>query len=126
MNTTDNSLNWFEISVAEMPRAKKFYESIFNVKMEESQLAGSLMAFFPSANDSGKVGGALAQGPFHKPSIDGSKIYLNANPNLSTVLDQVEVNGGKIVLPKTSIGPWGNMAFFVDTEGNVIGLHSNN
>lgn len=94
--------------------------------MEESQLAGSLMAFFPSANDSGKVGGALAKGPFHKPSIDGSKIYLNANPNLSTVLDQVEMNGGKIVLPKTSIGPWGNMAFFVDTEGNVIGLHSNN
>ncbi len=126
MKTTDNSLNWFEISVAEMPRAKKFYESIFGLALADGEVAGTQMAFFPTDGGNGKIGGALAQGPFHKPSIDGSKVYLNANPNLSTVLDKVEKSGGKVVLPKTSIGDFGHMAFFIDSEGNVIGLHSNN
>lgn len=126
MKTTENSLNWFEISVAEMPRAKKFYESIFGVSLLSGDVAGTSMAFFPTSDENGKVGGALAQGPFHKPSIDGSKVYLNANPNLSAVLDRVEYSGGKVVLPKTSIGDFGHMAFFIDTEGNVVGLHSKN
>jgi predicted enzyme related to lactoylglutathione lyase len=126
MKTTDNSLNWFEISVAEMPRAKKFYESIFGLALVDGEVAGTQMAFFPIDVQNGKIGGALAQGPFHKPSIDGSKVYLNANPNLSTVLDKVEKSGGKVVLPKTSIGDFGHMAFFIDSEGNVVGLHSNN
>lgn len=126
MKSTDNNLNWFEISVAEMPRAKKFYETIFDITLNEGEVAGSKMAFFPSENGNGKVSGALAQGPFHKPSIDGTKIYLNANPNLSTVLNKVEKAGGRILLPKTAIGQAGHMAFFVDSEGNVVGLHSNN
>lgn len=126
MQTTDNSLNWFEISVAEIPRAKKFYESIFCVALADGEVAGTQMAFFPADGQIGRVGGALAQGPFHKPSIDGSKVYLNANPNLSNVLERVEKSGGKVVLPKTSIGEFGHMAFFIDTEGNVVGLHSNN
>ena len=36
----------------------------------------------------------------------------------------VEDAGGKIVLPKTSIGPNGFMAHIIDTEGNKIALHS--
>jgi uncharacterized protein len=126
MTTQDNNLNWFEISVAEMPRAKKFYESILSITLLEGDVAGSKMAFFPFEDKSGKVNGALAQGPFHKPSIDGSKVYLNANPNLAVVLDKVEKAGGKVVLPKTSIAPNGYMAFFIDSEGNIVGRHSSN
>jgi len=40
------------------------------------------------------------------------------------VLDRIESAGGKVTMPKTSIGENGNMAFFLDTEGNIIGLHS--
>ncbi len=29
-------------------------------------------------------------------------------------------------MPKTSIGENGFMAFFTDTEGNIMALHSNN
>ncbi len=126
MKSTDNNLNWFEISVAEMPRAKKFYETIFDITLTEGDAAGSHMAFFPFEAGSGKVSGALAQGPFNKPSIDGSKVYLNANPDLAVVLGRVEKAGGRILLPKTHIGPAGHMAFLVDSEGNVVGLHSGN
>ena len=40
---------------------------------------------------------------WHTPSAEGAVIYLNANPNLSSVLEKVEQEGGKIVMPKTEI-----------------------
>ena len=40
-------------------------------------------------------------------------------------LGRVEKAGGKVTMPKTGIGPNGFMAFFVDTEGNQMAMHSN-
>lgn len=127
MNEKVNILNWFEISVNDITRATKFYETVFNVKMEQAEMMGMKMAFFPSENDSGKVGGGLVQGPDHKPSMEGAVIYLNANPDLNIALGKVEKAGGKILMPKMHISPEiGHMAFFVDSEGNKMALHSNN
>ncbi|MGB4849022.1 MAG: VOC family protein [Saprospiraceae bacterium] len=127
MTSNENSLNWFEISVSDISRAKKFYETIFNITMEESEMMGMKMAFFPYETGNGKASGGLVQSQMHKPSVDGVKLYLNGNPDLSVALSKVEKGGGKITMPKTNIGEGiGHMAFFVDTEGNVIALHSNN
>ena len=126
MNSKENSLNWFEISVADIKRAKKFYETIFGIKMEDAEMMGMQMAFFPYEGGSGKANGGLVQGEYHKPSADGVKLYLNGNPDLSVALSKVEKAGGKITLPKTNIGDeMGFMAFFMDTEGNNVALHSN-
>ena len=35
MNANVNVINWFEISVTDMARAKKFYETIFDIEMYE-------------------------------------------------------------------------------------------
>lgn len=127
MNEKVNTLNWFEIAASDISRAKKFYETIFSVKMEQQENMGMQMAFFPSENMNGKVSGALVQGPMHKPSSEGAVIYLNANPDLAVALGKVEKSGGKVLMPKTHIGPEiGYMAFFTDSEGNRVGLHSNN
>jgi len=32
MTSKENSLNWFEISVSDINRAKKFYETIFGIE----------------------------------------------------------------------------------------------
>ncbi|MEY2828194.1 MAG: hypothetical protein RIQ33_52 [Bacteroidota bacterium] len=125
MTSKDNSLNWFEISVKDISRAKKFYESILGFKMPEMEMMGMKMAFFPMEPNSGKANGGLCQSKMHKPSKSGAKVYLNANPDLNTVLKKVVKAGGEIQMSKTSLGPNGFMAFIVDTEGNSIGLHSN-
>ncbi len=125
MTAQENSLNWFEISVKDIVRAKKFYEKIFGIKMPQMEMMGMQMAFFPGEPSSGKANGGLCQSKMHKPSKSGAKIYLNANPDLNTVLKKVEKAGGEIAMPKTSIGENGFMAFFIDTEGNAVGLHSN-
>jgi predicted enzyme related to lactoylglutathione lyase len=59
-----------------------------------------------------------------EPSTKGALIYLNGGEDLSVPLSKVEAAGGKILLPKTSIGSNGFMAHIIDTEGNKIALHS--
>ncbi len=126
MDATTNSLNWFEISVSDIARAKKFYETVFSVQMDQQEMMGMQMAFFPAENMNGKVSGALVQGPMHKPSAEGAVIYLNGNPDLALALGKIEAAGGQVVMPKTHISEdVGHMAFFMDTEGNRVALHSN-
>lgn len=126
MDSTANAINWFELSVNDIARAKKFYETAFNMTMQEMEMMGMKMAMFPIDNMIGKVGGALVQSAGHKPSMDGAKVYINANPDLADALGRVEAAGGKVMMPKTKINEEsGYMAFFTDSEGNMVGMHSN-
>jgi predicted enzyme related to lactoylglutathione lyase len=125
MTSKENSLNWFEISVIDINRAKKFYETIFGIKMDQQEMMGAQMAFFPMDQGNGKVSGALVKSTMHKPSAEGALIYLNANPNLSDAISKIEQSGGRINTQKTQIGAFGYMAIFTDTEGNTVALHSN-
>ena len=126
MTNKENALNWFEISVSDISRAKKFYEAIFGIQMDQQEMMGMQMAFFPSEDMNSKVSGSLVQGPMHKPSHDGAKIYLNGNPDLSHALSKVEAAGGKVLMPKTKISDdIGFMALLSDSEGNAVALHSN-
>lgn len=125
MTTQENSINWFEISVSDIERARKFYESLFDITMTRDAMMGMEMAFFPYDPGSGKASGALVQSEMHVPSGDGVKIYLNGNPDLAVALSRVEGAGGQITMSKTHISQdVGYMAFFIDTEGNTIALHS--
>lgn len=124
MTAQENALNWFEIAATDIKRAKKFYETVFDIQMEESEMMGMKMATFPF-DMNGKVSGALVQAEMYAPSADGAKIYLNGNPDLQTALSKVEKAGGKVQMPKTKITEEiGFMAFFTDSEGNTVGLHS--
>ena len=125
MNSNTNSLNWFEIPATDIKRARKFYEEVFNVTMEELDMEGTKMAMFPLQPGNGKANGAVCQSEMHRPSKDGCIIYLNADPDLNNALGRVEKAGGQVTLPKTDIGENGFMAFFVDTEGNQMAMHSN-
>lgn len=126
MDGSVNIINWFEVSVSDIARARKFYETIFSITMEETEMMGMKMAFFPAEQMNGKVSGALVQGDMHQPSMDGAKLYFNGNPDLDNALSKVEAAGGKVMMPKTHISPEiGYMAFFSDSEGNSVALHSN-
>jgi predicted enzyme related to lactoylglutathione lyase len=122
---SQSAVSWFEIPAADLARAKAFYESILAISFQELNLANGLkMALFPV--DSDGIGGALAQyKDFYFPGNQGPVVYLNANPDLQTVLDRVEGAGGSILMPKTQISEEnGYMALFQDSEGNRIALHS--
>lgn len=128
MESVQNAISWFEIPVTDLPRAKKFFETILNIEMPEMDMGELKMAIFNSDAEKGGVGGALCLGEGYEPSgSKGPKAYLNGGNDLSTVLNRVADAGGTVVLPKTMIAPdMGYMAFFQDTEGNVLGLYSMN
>lgn len=118
-----NAINWFEIPATDFARAKKFYETILGAEMMEMPFPDGKYGLFPSDMQNG-VGGGLVQGEGFVPSNKGTIVYLNGGEDLSLSLNKVEAAGGKIILPKTSIGENGFMAHFIDTEGNRVALHS--
>jgi predicted enzyme related to lactoylglutathione lyase len=93
--------------------------------MEKIELNGVPMVTFPYARGSSLVSGALVQHEQYKPSQDGVLVYLNAEPSIQQVLDNVREQGAEILLAKTMISPEiGYIAIITDTEGNRIGLHA--
>lgn len=111
---------WIEIPATDIQRAKTFYEKVFDAQLELLDMGEFKMAIF-------KTGGfALCQfAGVYKPSSEGTLVYLNGNPDLSSILEKVTPAGGEILIEKRQISPeQGYMAVFVDTEGNRLGLRS--
>lgn len=123
-----NVLTWFEIPVADTERAKIFYETILDIEMVKRADGNDEAVFFPFDPNivqatSGRVTGVLSKTERNGPSGNGTVVYINASPNIQTVLNKVEQAGGKIIAPKTLI-PAGYIAIILDTEGNKVGLHA--
>ncbi|MBW8849320.1 MAG: VOC family protein [Xanthomonadales bacterium] len=121
-----NALNWFEIPVADLDRAQRFYEALLDAPLKREAMGpDTTLAVFPYERGAG-IGGCLFAGTHAPaPSDDGTVVYLDASPALDTVLSRVEAAGGLIVLPRTEL-PEGMGAFaqIVDSEGNRVGLHA--
>lgn len=118
-----NAINWFEIPAVNFDRAVEFYGKVLGSDLQKIN-NGFEMAFFPVSD--GGVGGCVTHGNGNKPSPEGSFVYLNGGDDLAVQLSRVEPAGGKVVMPKTSIGENGFMAVFLDTEGNRVAFHSMN
>ncbi len=118
-----NSINWFEIPVKNFERAKTFYSVLFDAEVQEMPHPSLKYGILPGDMQNGVTGG-IVEGEGFEPSTAGTIVYLNGGDDLSVPLSKVEKAGGKIVMPKTSIGPNGFMAHFIDSEGNKVALHS--
>lgn len=120
-----NLVNFIDIPATDFGRALSFYKAILGIEINETDMFGTKMGFFPT--DGTNVSGAIVQGEDYKPSTTGVLVYLNGGNDLQTILDKVEPNNGKIIVPKTHISPEvGYIAIFIDTEGNKMAVHSIN
>lgn len=81
------------------------------------------MAWFPMVQDGPGATGSLVQQESYIPSYEGSMVYFSVE-DINKTLAQVEEHGGKVLNPKNSIGEFGFVAHFEDTEGNRVALHS--
>ncbi|WP_423148363.1 VOC family protein [Rubrolithibacter danxiaensis] len=128
IDETTNVVTWFEIPVTDLNRAKVFYETILDIKMIIRADGGDEAVFFPYNPNviqatSGRVTGVLSKSDRNTPSSNGTVVYINASPNLQTVLDKVEPAGGKVLTSVIPI-PAGYIAIIIDSEGNKVGLHA--
>jgi uncharacterized protein len=132
LNAESNAITWFEIPVSDMKRAKKFYETVLDIKLVSAKAEGDMeaMELFPRLPDvsmgrTDVVSGSLIKANRLHPAGDGILIYLNANPDLDKAIARIAPAGGKVVLPKTK-NPAGYVCIFEDTEGNKMGIYAGN
>ena len=124
-NEIQSYISIFEIPATDISRAVNFYQAILSINIEKMEMPGMGMGIFPYEGQ--MVTGVIMKGEGYQPSADGVAIYLNGGDNLQVILDKVEKNGGKIILPKTAhADESGFFALFLDTEGNKLGLNSPN
>jgi uncharacterized protein len=125
-----NLINWLEIPVSDMDRAKQFYETVLNaeIQLDEQMMPGFKMGFINTPGmQQTDVGGALVEGETYVPGSNNTLVYLNANESggVDAFLERVQKAGGTITGPKILISEQlGYCAFFIDSEGNKLAVHS--
>ena len=125
VKTKINPVNWFEIPVKDLGRARKFYEKVFGVELTEEVLDQFTMAFFPMTDGAPGAAGTLMKAESYEPSHSGTVVYFSVD-DINETLRRINTYGGKTLLPKKEVGEYGFISHFEDTEGNRLALHSMN
>ena len=118
-----NPAVWFEIYVQDMNRAKKFYESVLQGKLEKLDSPGMDMWTFPMEMNTPGTGGALVRMPGVPSGGNSTLVYFGCE-DCSVEEGRVVKSGGRIHKNKFAIGQYGFITLAIDAEGNMFGLHS--
>lgn len=118
-----HAVNWFEIPVRDLERAKAFYEYVLGVGLSLNETGPLKMAWFPMEQGLPGSTGALVQAEGYEPSSAGTIVYFTV-ADLDAALERANTKGGKTLTPKMSVGEYGFVAHFLDSEGNLVALHS--
>lgn len=118
-----NPVGWFEIYVQDMTKAKTFYEKFFQIKLQALDMPEIEMLMFPGKNEIGGATGALVKMQGKSSGGSGTIVYFNCK-DCGETASMVNLCGGELQMPKTSIGHYGFIAMVKDPDGNIIGLHS--
>lgn len=120
----NNPVGWFEIYVQDVDRAKRFYETVFEVSLEKLPSPDITMWAFPMAADAAGAAGALVNAPGVKSGGNSTLVYFSCE-DCAVESGRVAAAGGSVQREKMSIGQYGFIVLAVDPDGNMIGLHSN-
>lgn len=118
-----NPVQWFEIPARDLGRAKAFYQAVFGIQLSPMEMGPAKMEFFPWQQGATGCSGALIVTEGYTPSHAGSVVYF-AVADIDETLKKVEAAGGQTLVPKLSIGEFGFIGQFEDTEGNRLGIHA--
>jgi len=108
----------FNIPADNVQRAKKFYENLFNWKIEK--VSGD-MEYYEVTTEKGALAGGMGQRQADQKITN----YVGVN-DIDKYINSVRKYGGKITTPKMEVPGHGWLAIFEDTEGNILGLWQEN
>ena len=108
----------FAINAADVARARGFYEQVFGWRFEAAGSAN----FFQIRNAGSGLVGALQERREVAPGrrANGFETTFGVD-DLRTAIVAIEAGGGRIVMPPYRIEGVGELIFFEDTEGNLVG-----
>ena len=126
-----NDLVWADIPVVDMDRAVKFYSAVLGKQvnvvpgMENVALVGMAptQEQMEQATNTGEMTVSVDLMLGGEPSMTGPTIYFSSYGDIHGMVGRVRDAGGEILQEPQFAGPMiGWLAFFKDSEGNVIGL----
>jgi len=117
-NIKTNPVDWFEIYVQDLPRAKRFYETVSATELQplKSPMPGNEFLMFPLVDNACGALGALVKmegGPGGGNSI---LIYFGGQ---DCVVEEgrVAAAGGPVEKPKLSLGEYGFISLVATARG---------
>lgn len=119
-----NPVGWFEIYVQDMERAKRFYASVFQCTLEKLSNPIEMWAF-PIDTARWGAGGSLVKMEGVCSGGNSTLVYFSCKDCAEEESSATEF-GGSVHRSKMSIGQYGFISLVLDSEGNMIGLHSLN
>ena len=118
-----NKVVMFEVPASSLQKAKEFYESVFDWKIEIWEDRGAMAQTTASDKDYTPIEPGGINGGFYKrKSKDDHASFGVETESIDETIKAIEKAGGKVVTPKHAIDELGFMADFADPEGNVITL----
>jgi len=118
----------FEIHVDDMERAKKFYGEVFGWTFEDWSDYAGMPYFGAVTGDEGELGinGALIKrqgpAPVQNQSVNGFVCTMGVDDYDDTQA-KILASGGVVALPKYALPGMAWQGYYLDTEGNIIGIH---
>ncbi|TYP69152.1 VOC family protein [Paenibacillus methanolicus] len=118
----------FEIHVDDMERAKKFYGDVFGWTFEDYSAYAGMPYFGAVTGDADQPGinGALMkrQGPAPEPGqpMNGFACTMGV-ADYDATETRILAQGGQVALPKYALPGMAWQGYYLDTEGNVFGIH---
>ena len=135
---TTQFIQWFEIPAKDFCRATLFYKKVFNIEIIETKLNNFNHGMFNLGTN--YIKGAIVERT-NVTLNEGVVLFFNAYPSVSEIEAKITKNGGKILKSKTLMSDQTGkgdsvlssnfidgsdlayFAYFLDSEGNKMGLY---
>ena len=108
----------FEINADDPIRAKKFYEDVFNWKIEKWEGPMEYWTIDAGDEDEEGISGGLQKREQPEDQIFN---YIKVS-SVDEFSKKIEESGGSLASPKIVVQGVGNFYMFTDTEGNKLGI----
>lgn len=128
-----HAINWFEIPAIDFDRAVDFYSTVLDREILVDEMEQGPYGMFQT--EEGEVSGAITRAGDYAvgdggttfsmtPGDAGTTVYLTVTGELPDALSTAERAGGTVLVPSESLEDGGHYAVIEDTEGNRVGLTS--
>lgn len=120
-NTLHNRVVWFDLPVADLDRASRFYQGVLGCGVHAEDADGFRFSVIEHQEGNG---GCLIPNAKEVTADRGPLLYFNVEGRLRAAIAQVRQQGGSVLQDAHPIAPYGWRAVVIDSEGNRIALHA--
>jgi predicted enzyme related to lactoylglutathione lyase len=111
---SNNKVIHVEVVGKDGPKLQKFYSDVLGWSLDTNNPGGYGMSRDTDGLTAG-IGASNDGGPGHVT------FYVHSE-HPQAILDSVEANGGRVLMPLTEVAPETTVALFADPEGHVVGI----